>query len=90
MSVPKPRGVTLSLDEKSFIVSYGVNTSMVLIDTKSLEASTDSILQPTYISGSHIYNWSKTLTEIMPTNIYTKKINTLYHRGTESSERWYC
>ena len=71
MSVPKPRGVTLSLDEKSFIVSYGANTSMVLINTKSLDASTDSILQPTYISGSHIYNWSKTLTEIMPTNVYT-------------------
>ena len=71
MSVPEPRGVTLSLDEKSFIVSYSANTSIVLISTKDLVASTDSILQPTYISGSHIYNWSKTLTEIMPTNIYT-------------------
>jgi len=71
MSAPKPKGVALSLDEKSFIVSYGVNTSIVLIGTKNLVASTDSILQPTYISGSHIYNWSKTLTEIMPTNIYT-------------------
>lgn len=71
MSVPKPRGVTLSLDEKSFIISYGIDTSMILVSTKDLVASTDSIMQPTYISGSHIYNWSKTLTEIMPTDVYT-------------------
>lgn len=71
ISVPEPRGVTLSLDEKSFIISYGINTSVVLVSTKNLTASTDSIMQPTYLSGSHIYNWSKTLTEIMPTNVYT-------------------
>lgn len=71
ISVPNPRGVTLSLDGKSFIVSYDVNTSLVLINTKNLTAITDSIMQPTYISGSHIYNWSKTLKEIMPTNVYT-------------------
>ncbi len=71
ISVPEPRGVTLSLDEKSFIISYGINTSVVLVSTKNLTASTDSIMQPTYISGSHIYNWSKTLTEIMPTAVYT-------------------
>ena len=71
MSVPKPRGITLSLDEKSFIISYDINTSMILVSTKNLTASTDSVMQPTYISGSHIYNWSKTLTEIMPTDVYT-------------------
>lgn len=71
MSVPKPRGVTLSLDEKSFIVSYDINTSIVLVSTKALTASSDSIMQPTYISGSHIYNWSKILTEIMPADVYT-------------------
>lgn len=71
ISVPKPRGVTLSLDEKSFIISYDINTSVVLVSTKNLTASTDNIMQPTYISGSHIYNWSKTLTEIMPTDVYT-------------------
>jgi len=70
MSVPEPGGVTLSLDEKYFIISYGINTSMILVSTKDLSASTDSITQPTYISGDHIYNWSKILTEIMPTNIY--------------------
>jgi len=71
MSVPKPRGVTLSIDGKSFIVSYDINTSLVLISTKDLTASTDSIMQPTFISGSHIYNWSRRLTEIMPADVYT-------------------
>ena len=71
ITVPNPRGVTLSLDGKSFIVSYDVNTSLVLINTKDLTARTDSIMQPTYISGSHIYNWSRTLKEIMPANVYT-------------------
>ncbi len=71
LSVPKPRGLTLSLDGKSFIVSYDTNTSIVLVNTKNLNARTDSIMQPTYTSGSHIYNWSKTLTEIMPANVYT-------------------
>ncbi len=70
MSVPEPRGVTLSLDEKSFIISYDINTSVILVSMKSLEARTDSIMQPSYLSGEHIYNWSKILTEIMPKNVY--------------------
>ncbi len=71
MSVPNPRGVTLSLDGRSFIVSYAINTSLVLINTKKLTASSDSIMQPSYISGPHIYNWSKTVKEIMPAHVYT-------------------
>jgi len=71
MSVPQPRGITLSLDEKSFIISYDINTSMALVSTKDLTANTGSIMQPTYISGSHIINWSKTLTEIMPQDVYS-------------------
>jgi uncharacterized protein len=71
VSVPQPRGVTLSLDEKSFIFSYDFNTSMVLFSTRDLTANPDSIMQPTYISGSHIINWSKTLTEIMPADVYS-------------------
>ncbi len=70
MSVPDPRGVTLSLDEKSFLIAYNVNTSVIRVDTKNLNAQTDSIMQPSYISGEHLYNWSKILTEIMPSNIY--------------------
>jgi uncharacterized protein len=71
MSVPNPRGITLSLDNNHFILSYGINTSAILVNTKDLAADTDSIMQPVYASGEHILNWSKTLTEIMPTKIYS-------------------
>jgi len=71
MSVPQPRGITLSLDGNAFIISYDINTSVVKVKTKDLSADPDSILQPTYISGAHIYNWSKILRQIMPTNVYT-------------------
>lgn len=71
MSVPQPRGITLSIDGKSFIVSYGIDTSVVTIDTKHLTADPASIVQPSYISGEHLYNWSETLRKIMPTNVYT-------------------
>jgi len=70
MSVPQPRGITTSLDGKSFILSYHKNTSIILLNTSNFTAHTDSIMQPSYISGEHIYNWSKILTEIMPNNIY--------------------
>ncbi|MBE9568462.1 MAG: DUF1513 domain-containing protein [Proteobacteria bacterium] len=66
ISLDGPRGVTLSLDGKAFIISYDVSTNMVLVSTDDLSVSTDPIMQPTYISGSHIYNWSKAMTETMP------------------------
>ncbi len=70
MSVPKPQGITMTLDEKNFIISYANNSSIVQIGTQNLIANANSIMQPSYISGEHIYNWSKILTQIMPTNIY--------------------
>lgn len=71
ISVPNPRGIALSIDERNYIVSFEVNTSAVLIDTKTLAADTQSIMQPTYASGEHIINWSKTLRKIMPTQVYS-------------------
>jgi hypothetical protein len=71
MSVPNPRGISLTLNDKYYIVSYGVDTSSILINTKDLSADKDSTMQPTFASGEHIINWSKTLTEIMPGDIYS-------------------
>lgn len=71
MSVPNPRGIALSLDNKTFIISYDINTSMIRVNKKDLTARKESIMQPTYASGEHIYNWSKTLRKIMPTDVYT-------------------
>jgi uncharacterized protein len=64
--VEKPRGVTLTMDEKTFVVSYGADTSIMLVDVETLSTKPDEKITLTYLSGSHIYNWSKTLTEILP------------------------
>ena len=62
----RPRGVTLTLDEKTFVISYGADTSIMLVDAESLSTKPDENIALTYLSGSHIYNWSKTITEILP------------------------
>ncbi len=70
MSVPNPRGITLTLNKKHYIVSYGIDTRSILIRTKNLVADQNTIMQPTMTSGERIINWSKILTEIMPGKIY--------------------
>lgn len=65
-----PRGLSQTLDEKYFIVSYGEQPAMAKISSKELEPQADSIVQPTLASGEHMINWSKSLREIMPTRIY--------------------
>jgi uncharacterized protein len=62
----KPRGVTLTKDEKNFVISYGADTNIMLVDVETLSTSPDEKMSLTYLSGSHIYNWSKTLEEILP------------------------
>lgn len=65
-----PRGLSQTLDEKYFIVSYGEQPAIAKISSKDLEPQADSIVQPTLASGEHMINWSKSLREIMPTRIY--------------------
>lgn len=71
LQLPKPRGVTLTMDEKFFVVSYGAQANVIKIDVRSLTQSKDSNIPATYITGSHIYNWSKTLSEILPSGPLT-------------------
>ena len=65
-----PRDLSLTLDNKDFIISYGNKPAMAKISTTDLSPQADSIVQPTLASGEHIINWSKTLREIMPTRVY--------------------
>ena len=67
----KPRGISQTIDGKNFIVSYGNKAAMAQISTSDLTPLPDSIVQPTHASGEHIINWSKTLREIMPKNLYS-------------------
>jgi hypothetical protein len=71
LNIKKPRGVTIALDGKSFIISYDADTRMRLVDIETLQTKTSEILQPTYISGSHIYNWSRELAEMQRSNPYS-------------------
>lgn len=69
--IEKPRGISQTIDGKNFIVSYGNKAAMAQISTSDLTPLPDSIVQPTHASGEHIINWSKTLREIMPKNLYS-------------------
>lgn len=53
----RPRGVALDLEENNFLVAHGADTQISAIDVETLEPLNWS--EPyTYISGSHILNWS--------------------------------
>jgi hypothetical protein len=65
LDIPGPRGVTLSSDEKHFIVSYGPQAMLMSVALDTLEPIADSRIQGTYLTGSHIYNWSRVMTEML-------------------------
>jgi hypothetical protein len=69
--IEKPRGISQTIDGKNFIVSYGNKAAMAQISVSDLTPLPDSIVQPTHASGEHIINWSKTLREIMPKDLYS-------------------
>ena len=65
IDLPHPRGVTLTHDDEFFVLSYGADASLMRVEVESLELIDDSLVPNTLISGSHIYNWSRGLTEIL-------------------------
>ncbi len=69
--IEKPRGISQTIDGKNFIVSYSNKAAMAQISVSDLTPLPDSIVQPTHASGEHIINWSKTLREIMPKDLYS-------------------
>jgi hypothetical protein len=68
--IEKPRGICQTLDQKNFIISYGEDPAMAKVSTSDLMPQADSIVQPTLASGEHLINWSSTLREIMPKQVY--------------------
>ncbi len=59
IELPRARGVTLTRDGRSFIVSYGVTTEITLVDAATLEPVPGSGLSQSFISGSHVFNWNR-------------------------------
>ena len=70
IGMENPRGITQTLDEKKFVISYGEKPAMVYISSDDLTPLAETILQPTFASGDHLLNWSRSLREVMPTRIY--------------------
>jgi hypothetical protein len=64
IDIPHPRGVELTVDQKYFIVSYGSNAVLtrLSVDTLTIDSSIPEI--ESYITGSHIYNWSRDMSEL--------------------------
>lgn len=60
VDVEAPRGVTLTLDERWFVLASGKLSRLTLVSTKTLEPIQGA---PEYearcFSGSHIYNWKR-------------------------------
>lgn len=61
----RPRGLTLSADGRYFLVTAGREVSLQRIAVDTLQLDAKSVMQHSYISGSHIYNWSAAMTEIL-------------------------
>lgn len=70
IGIENPRGITQTLDQKNFVISYGIKPAMAYISNKELTPLPETILQPTFASGEHLLNWSLSLRQVMPTRIY--------------------
>ncbi len=56
---PRPRGVTLSRDGARYLLSFGPRTELAEIDAKTLEPSAENAMANTFLSGSHVFNWTR-------------------------------
>jgi hypothetical protein len=65
-----PRGISQTLNQKNFVVSYGNKSAIALITIEDLSPQIESVIQPTFTSGEHLLNWSESLREIMPKRVY--------------------
>jgi hypothetical protein len=69
LELPRARGVTLTQDGRNFIVSYGPTTDVVEIAPGTLAPARDSMLTQSYLSGSHIFNWTRMTGRALPVAI---------------------
>ncbi|APR76038.1 Hypothetical protein A7982_01385 [Minicystis rosea] len=56
--VPYPRGATLTLDQRFFVVSYGPRASLMLIQASPIEPVRDRDPGARQFGGSHVYTWA--------------------------------
>jgi uncharacterized protein len=58
LDLPGPRGVTLTLDERLYAVSYGSDARLLLIEAQSVRALADRPFEPGAFGGAHLYAWA--------------------------------
>jgi uncharacterized protein len=59
LDLQRARGVTLTQDGKNFLVTYGPATDVVEIPPGTLAPARDSVLTQSFLSGSHVFNWTR-------------------------------
>jgi hypothetical protein len=59
LDLERPRGVTLSRDGAQFIVAQGRQTRVLALDAAKLTPLPGSAMDRTFISGSHLFNWTR-------------------------------
>lgn len=64
IELPHPRGVELTVDQREFVISFGREASLARIPLATLEFDPAAIFKDSYITGSHIYNWSREMVEL--------------------------
>lgn len=65
LHVHKPRGVTLTHDLASFVISAGEQASLLRVPVATLVPDDQPMIALSYMTGSHIYNWSNDMSEIL-------------------------
>lgn len=68
LSLENPRGIELTQNERFFLISYGSTANLIKIDLATLSSTKSKIYNDTYFTGSHIYNWSRTMQELLSPN----------------------
>jgi len=64
IELEKPRGIEITSDMKNFVVSYAATADLIQIPLATLKPDQSSIIESSYISGSHLYNWSRKMSEL--------------------------
>lgn len=69
LELPRARGLTLSLDGSRFIVSYGTSADVGLIDPARLDLEATRGIKQSFLSGSHLFNWSRLVRPFLASRI---------------------
>jgi hypothetical protein len=58
LELPGPRGVTVTLDEECYAVSYGTDARLLLIQARPFQVLSERRLAAGIFGGAHLYTWA--------------------------------